>query len=76
MIFFEMLTGQKAFVGSSPISVLYKHAHAPVPPLPPGMKRCQLLLDMMVAKRPRDRYQSAEALLEDILVARRESAEA
>ena len=76
MIFFEMLTGQKAFVGSSPISVLYKHAHAPVPPLPPGMKRCQLLLDMMVAKHARDRYQSAEALLEDILVARRESAEA
>ena len=36
----------------------------------------QLLLDMMVAKHPRDRYQSAEALLEDILVARRESAEA
>ncbi len=74
MIFFEMLTGQKAFVGSSPITVIYKHAHAPVPPLPPGMRSCQLLLDMMVAKRPDDRYQSAEALLEDIREARRESA--
>jgi serine/threonine protein kinase len=74
MIFFEMLTGQKAFVGSTPITVIYKHAHAPVPPLPPGMKACQLLLDMMTAKQPRDRYQSAEALLEDIREARRETA--
>jgi serine/threonine protein kinase len=74
MIFFEMLTGQKAFVGSSPITVIYKHAHAPVPPLPPGMRSCQLLLDMMVAKRPDDRYQSAAALLEDIREALRESA--
>jgi hypothetical protein len=38
------------------------------------MRSCQLLLDMMVAKRPDDRYQSAEALLEDIREARRESA--
>jgi DNA-binding response OmpR family regulator len=76
MIFYEMLTGQKAFVGSSPITIIYKHAHAPMPPLPPGMKSCQLLLDMMVAKRPRDRYQTAEALLEDVREARGEGASA
>lgn len=74
MIFYEMLTGQKAFVGASPMTVLYKHAHATVPPLPPSMKSCQMLLDMMVAKRPRDRYQSAAALLEDIVEVRKAEA--
>ena len=65
-IVYEMLTGERPFVGASAMSVIYKHANAPRPKLDPGLARLQAPLDRMLAVRPQDRYQSAGELLEDL----------
>ena len=67
VILYEMLTGQKPFVASTPMGVIFKHSHAPVPTLPASMRRLQLLIDMTMAKDPAGRYQSADELIADIV---------
>jgi DNA-binding NarL/FixJ family response regulator len=65
-IVYEMLTGERPFVGASAMSVLYKHANAPRPKLKRGLEKFQGPLDRMLAIRPEQRYQSAGELLEDL----------
>jgi serine/threonine protein kinase len=65
-IVYEMLTGERPFVGASAMSVLYKHANAPRPKLARGLERLQAPLDRMLAIRPEERYQSADELIEDL----------
>lgn len=62
-IFHEMLTGQRPFVASSPMAVIYKHAHAPRPRLPGKLQTWQWLLDKLLAVEPAERFQSATELL-------------
>jgi serine/threonine protein kinase len=67
---YYLLTGRAPFAGGSAIEKLRAHAIQPppsvldsrpdVPPLTAAM------LEMLLAKRPEDRYQSAEELLEDL----------
>lgn len=59
VIFFEMLTGRKPFRADSAMGIIYLHAKAPVPLLPPRIGKYQALLNMMLAKRPEDRLQNA-----------------
>ena len=59
IIFFELLTGEKPFKGGSAMGIIYKHAQAPVPLLPPHLAKYQSLINMMLAKLPEDRLQSA-----------------
>ncbi|MCH9005256.1 MAG: serine/threonine protein kinase [Proteobacteria bacterium] len=59
VIFFELLTGDKPFKGGTAMGIIYKHAQAPVPLLPPRLSRYQALINMMLAKLPEDRLQSA-----------------
>ncbi len=63
IIFYEMLTGKKPYMASSPMGVIYMHSHAPLPELETGLRTLQPLLDGMIAKDPGDRFQSAEDLL-------------
>jgi serine/threonine protein kinase len=65
-IVYEMLTGERPFLGASAMSVIYKHANAPRPKLVRGLERLQAPLDRMLAIRPEQRYQSASELLEDL----------
>jgi serine/threonine protein kinase len=65
-IVYEMLTGERPFLGASAMSVIYKHANAPRPKLARGLERLQAPLDRMLAIRPQERYQSAGELLEDL----------
>jgi serine/threonine-protein kinase PpkA len=67
VILYEMLTGQKPYVASTPMGVIYKHNHAPVPTLPASMRRLQSLIDKTMAKNPAGRYQSADDLIADIV---------
>ena len=64
IIFFEMLTGDKPFQADSAMGVIFKHAKAAVPLLPSRLSRHQALLNMLLAKDPDDRLQSAEEALE------------
>lgn len=59
VIFYEMLAGEKPFRGDTAMSIIYQHAKSPVPLLPMPMAKYQALLNMMLAKRPEHRLNSA-----------------
>ena len=64
IIFFEMLTGRKPFLGPDAMSIILKHAKAPVPVLPHRLAQHQAVINLLLAKRPGDRLQSAVEVLE------------
>ncbi len=63
VIFYEMLTGEKPYQGSSAIEVLQQHVNAAVPQLPEHFSHHQTLLEGLLAKDRDDRFPSAEELL-------------
>ncbi len=64
VIFHEMLTGVKPYQAESAMGIIYQHARAPIPLLPARVARYQALLNMMLAKQPEDRLQSAAEIPE------------
>jgi len=64
VVFFELLTGNKPFKGGTAMGIIYQHAQAPVPLLPPRLGRYQALINMMLAKQAEDRLQSAAEIEE------------
>jgi CheY-like chemotaxis protein len=62
-ILHEMLTGERPFTASSPMGVIYRHAHAPRPRLRLGLVPFQAVLDRLLAVDRHARYQSAGELL-------------
>jgi serine/threonine protein kinase len=62
-ILYEMLTGERPFTASSPMGVIYRHAHAPRPRLSRALTHLQPLLDRLLAVDRFERYQSAAELL-------------
>ncbi len=64
VIFYEMLTGQKPFRAGTAMGIIYKHAQAAIPLLPPRLSQYQALLNMLLAKLPEDRLQSADEVAE------------
>lgn len=66
VIFYEMLTGKKPFLGSSPMAVIYRHANAPRPRLEGDLQRYQPLLEGLLACKPEQRFASARELLSHI----------
>jgi serine/threonine protein kinase len=59
IIFYEMLMGKKPFRADSAMGIIYLHGNAALPLLPSRFARYQALLNMMLAKSPDDRLQSA-----------------
>ena len=59
VIFYEMLTGHKPFRADTAMGIIYLHANAQIPLLPPRFSQYQALLNMMLAKKVDDRLQSA-----------------
>jgi ActR/RegA family two-component response regulator len=66
VMFFEMLTGERPYLGRTAIAIMAQHAHSPVPALPEATAAQQPLLEKLMAKRPSARYGSAEELLADL----------
>ncbi len=64
VIFFEMLMRRKPYVAGTPMQIIYKHAHSPLPELRAELKRFEGLLYNCIAKDPQRRYGSAEQLLD------------
>jgi serine/threonine protein kinase len=64
IIFYELLTRRKPYVAGTPMQVIYKHAHAPLPELKPELKRFEEILYNCIAKDPQRRYASADRLLD------------
>jgi len=64
IILYEMLTGEKPFVGADAMSIILKHTKSPVPVLPHRLGQYQALINLLLAKKPEDRLQSAQEVLE------------
>lgn len=68
--FYHMVTGRLPFEGKNPSEVMHKHLKAEL--VPPDHVNPQLsggaaqVIEMLLAKSPRDRYHSASELLEDL----------
>lgn len=69
-LLFELLTGRPPFTGETPVSIAYQHASSTAPlarsidkTLPESI---EIILAVALAKKPEDRYQSAQAMLDDI----------
>ncbi len=68
--FYHMVTGRLPFEGKTPSEVMHKHLKAAL--VPPDHVNPQLsggaaqVIEMMLAKNPRERYHSAAELLEDL----------
>ena len=66
VIFYEMLTRKRPFVGDTVLEILAQHHAADIPRLPGELADCQPLIDGMLAKDPNYRFESAEAVLTEI----------
>ena len=73
IVFYEMLTGEPPFDAETPLAILMMHVNDPLPPprkvessIPKPFERLVL---KSLAKRPRQRYQSAEKMAEAMLEA-------
>jgi hypothetical protein len=66
VMMFEMLAGERPFRAESLDLLLARHVTAPTPLLPQAHAALQPVVDRLMAKRPEDRYESAQALLADL----------
>jgi len=58
LVFYEMLTGQKAFKAESTIQAIHQHTTVAPPALPLKYSYLQPIIDKVLAKEPDDRYQN------------------
>ena len=66
VIFYEMLTGQKPYHGDTVSALIFQHLHAPIPKLPMEFHKLQPVLSKLMAKNPKDRFQSTEELFQTL----------
>jgi FixJ family two-component response regulator/predicted Ser/Thr protein kinase len=64
VIVYEMLAGRLPFTGSKLIDIFDGHRNAPIPLLPAPLMQYQPLINRLLAKKPDDRYASAQHFLE------------
>jgi serine/threonine-protein kinase PpkA len=64
IVFYEMLTQKPPYRADDIISVAMMHCTQPVPQLPVGFSRIQPVLQKLLAKKPADRFQSAEQFIQ------------
>ena len=59
LVFFEILTGEKAFEFETHFQAIQQHTMAAPPKLPKEYAFLQKVINKVLAKKPKDRYQSA-----------------
>lgn len=64
VILYQMLTGDKPYVGTTADEILEQHRNAALPILPSELSSCQPLLNKLLAKEPGQRFGSAREALE------------
>ncbi len=69
-LLFELLTGKPPFTGETPVSIAFQHASSIAPLLrsikPELSEGIETVLAVALSKKPEDRYQSAQDMLNDI----------
>lgn len=70
VLYYELLSGRRPFEGTSIMDVLYDVVNEPAPPLrkvAPDLPRwCELYLERLLKKEPKDRFISATAAAEEL----------
>lgn len=66
VVFFEMLQGQTPYQGTDSIVIAVKHVKDPIPRLDPNLNQYQPIIDRMMAKDKRDRFQGGNDLVNSI----------
>jgi len=66
VVFFQLLCGRVPFDAESAVAIGIKHITEEVPLLPLAMEGFQPIIDIMLAKNPGDRYQSASELIYEL----------
>ncbi|MFZ4517451.1 MAG: Stk1 family PASTA domain-containing Ser/Thr kinase [Microthrixaceae bacterium] len=70
VVLYEMVTGRPPFTGETPLAIAYKHVQdQPAPPstvIPDLPVALEAVIMKLLAKRPDDRYASAEELRRDL----------
>ena len=64
VILYQMLTGDKPYVGTTADEILDQHRYAALPTLPSELAICQPLLNRLLAKDPSQRFGSAREAIE------------
>jgi len=59
VILYEMLTGEKPYSATNPMSIIYKHRNQPIPRLGGQVAPLQPIIDTLLAKVPAGRFASA-----------------
>ncbi|HEU4617330.1 MAG TPA: serine/threonine protein kinase, partial [Gammaproteobacteria bacterium] len=70
VMLYQMLTGEKPYVGDTAQGILALHCSAPIPALPRPLAHLQPLVDRLLAKSASQRFASARELIEAIDQAR------
>ncbi|WP_096084838.1 serine/threonine-protein kinase [Agaribacterium haliotis] len=66
VVFYLMLTGQVPYDGESAVEIGIKHITAALPELPYELRELQPILDGLLAKKPEQRFQTGQALLDEL----------
>ncbi len=66
IMYHEMLTGTRPYLGRSAMSIMTQHVKSPVPKLPEHLRAQQSILDRLMAKELARRYASTDELLADL----------
>jgi formylglycine-generating enzyme required for sulfatase activity len=64
VVCYECLTGKLPFSGQDSMSMALAHVEQPVPRLPSARRHWQWLIDRAMAKKPEDRFQTAQEMLD------------
>ena len=64
VMFHEMLTGKKPYMATDSFAVALMHVNDPIPRLPAELSAFQPIIDKLMAKKPEDRFPTAEAVIE------------
>jgi serine/threonine-protein kinase len=69
-LMYELLTGRPPFTGDTPVSIAYQHVSSPITPasqVKPGLSTdIDRMLEVVLSKDPKNRYQDATAMLADL----------
>ena len=66
VILYEMLAGERPYVGDAAVKVILQHIQAPIPQLPEHVSRFQPLIEKMMTKDRDERIPDTKTLVEEI----------
>jgi hypothetical protein len=66
VVFYEMLTGRKPYTGTTAMEVIYKHKRTEMPEIAPQLAIYEPTLRRLLAKEPKDRFQTAREVLQAV----------